>query len=296
MAKISIGFSRYSAFYSPLIATKVCGFLEEEGLEPEFHVATPEKSAFDMIRDGTVQVTQSAVSASWGPLEKGEAPPVKHFAQINLKDGFFIVAREPDPDFSWDKLKGARTIVDHGGQPMAMFRYACHKQGIDFDAIDAVDLGGADAMEAGFRAGRADYAHFQGPVPQQIEADGTGHVVASVGEAIGPVAFSSLAATPDWLDTEMAQAFMRAYRKARHFCIETPADEIAEIEDGCFEGIGKPALTRCIEAYQALGNWHPSVDISQDSYNTALDVFAHCGWIAKRHPYSQVVSPPPDAP
>ena len=45
-------------------------------------------------------------------------------------------------------------------------------------------------MEAGFRAGRADYAHFQGPAPQQLEKDGAGYVVASVGEAIGPVAFS----------------------------------------------------------------------------------------------------------
>jgi NitT/TauT family transport system substrate-binding protein len=295
MAKISIGFSRYSAFYSPLITTIACGFLKDEGLDPEYHVATADRSAFAMIADGTVDVTQSAVSASWAPLEQGKTPPVMHFAQINLLDGFFIVAKEPDPDFNWGKLKGAKMIVDHGGQPMAMFRYACYKAGVEFDSIEAIDLGGSDAMEAGFRAGRADYAHFQGPTPQQLEVDGVGHVVASVGEAIGPVAFSSLAASPEWLETDMAKAFMRAYRKARQFCIDTQAAEIAKIEDGYFAGIGQPALTTTIEAYQKLGNWHPSVEISRESYEAALDVFAHRGAITKRHPYAQVVSPPPDA-
>ena len=103
-----------------------------------------------MIADGTVDVTQSAVSASWAPLEKGSDPPVRHFAQINIKDGFFIVANEPDPNFTWEKLEGERVIVDHGGQPMAMFRFACHHARINFSSIEAIDLGDAEAMEAGF--------------------------------------------------------------------------------------------------------------------------------------------------
>ena len=75
------------------------------------------------------------------------------------------------------------------------------------------------------RSARAtgDYIHQQGPAPQQLEHDGVGHVVASVGEAIGPVAFSSLAATRDWLRTDAAHRFMRAYRKARAWLLATPA-------------------------------------------------------------------------
>lgn len=36
----------------------------------------------------------------------------------------------------------------------------------------------------------------------------------TLGPAIGPCAFSSLAATRAWLATDMALRFMRAYRKA----------------------------------------------------------------------------------
>ena len=35
MTRINIQFTRFSAFYSPLIATAAAGFLADEGLEPE---------------------------------------------------------------------------------------------------------------------------------------------------------------------------------------------------------------------------------------------------------------------
>jgi NitT/TauT family transport system substrate-binding protein len=78
-------------------------------------------------------------------------------------------------------------------------------------------------MDAAFRKGEGDYIHQQGPAPQQLEHDKVGHVVASVGEAIGPCAFSSLAATRQWLATDAATRFTRAYRKARAWLLATPA-------------------------------------------------------------------------
>ena len=83
---------------------------------------------------------QSAPSQGFGPLEKGQKPPAVHFAQINEKDGFFLTGRAADPAFTWDKLRGKRVLVDHGGQPLAMFKYACHRRGLDYKAIAAVDV------------------------------------------------------------------------------------------------------------------------------------------------------------
>src|SRR3546814_18319907 len=111
---------------------------------------------------------------------------------------------------------------------MAMFKYAVHKKGVDYAKIDAIDAGGGGAIDRAFRDGKADYVHQQGPAPQQLEHDGKGHVLASVGEAIGPVAFSSLASTRDWLKTDMAQAFMRAYRNAPRYINAATAEAIAK--------------------------------------------------------------------
>ena len=96
-------------------------------------------------------------------------------------------------------------IVDHGGQPMAMFKYACFKKGLDVKALSLIDVGSTEKMIAAFRKGDGDYVHLQGPGPQQLEHDGVGHVVAALADASGTCAFSSLAATREWLATDMAK-------------------------------------------------------------------------------------------
>ena len=261
MTEIRIMFSRYSAFYSPLIATKAAGFLPAEGLDAVFSVASPTEVPRARLGDGSVHLIQSAVSSSFAPLERGEASEIVHFAQINQRDGFFIAGRKPDPAFRWSKLAGARVLADHGGQPLAMLKFALHRQGVDFAALEAIDAGAPDQMVAAFAAGEGDYVHLQGPAPQQLEADAIGHVVASVGAAIGPVAFSSLCSTRTWLASDMALAFMRAYRKARAWVNTAPPREIARVEAGCFEGIDDAVLERTIAAYQDLGTWASSPEI-----------------------------------
>jgi NitT/TauT family transport system substrate-binding protein len=292
--QISVQFTRFSAFYSPLIATIAGGFLKEEGLEPRHSVAPPGKSAIDGVVAGTVHVCQSAPSQGFGPLEKGQTPPAVHFAQINEMDGFFLTGRAADPGFAWDMLKNRRVLVDHGGQPMAMFKYACHKRGLDFASIQAINVP-SDQMDKAFRTGEGDYVHQQGPAPQQLEHDRVGHVVASVGQAIGPVAFSSLAATRAWLQTDMARRFMRAYRKARGWLLATPAAKVAEAEASFFPEIDRAVLTATIGYYQKLGCWSPHVEITRPAFETALDVFQHAKLITKRHRYEDVVAAPPDA-
>jgi NitT/TauT family transport system substrate-binding protein len=291
--EISIEFTRFSAFYSPLIAAIAGGFLEQEGLVPRHSVSPPGKSAIASLLDGSAHVAQSAPSQGFGPLEQGKTPPAVHFAQINEKDGFFLTGRSPDKSFTWDKLKGKKVIVDHGGQPMAMFKYACFKKGLDFKAMNAIDAGSTDKMIAAFRKGEGDYIHLQGPAPQQLEHDGAGHIVTALADAIGPCAFSSLAATRAWLGTDMAKAFMRAYRKGRAWLIAPPAAEVAKVEAPFFKDIDLPVLTQTIATYQKLGNWTPHVEITRPAFEATLDIFQHAGLITKRHRYEDVVAPPP---
>ncbi|NQV83070.1 MAG: ABC transporter substrate-binding protein [Rhodospirillales bacterium] len=293
MTKINIQFTRFSAFYSPLISTISGGFLAEEGLEPSHSIAPPGVSAIEALLDGSAHVVQSALSQGLTTLEKGEIPATVHFAQINEMDGFFLTGREADPDFTWDKLNGKKVLVDHGGQPLAMFRYACHKAGINYDDIIAIDAGNGAKMDAAFRAGEGDYIHQQGPAPQQLEFDGVGHVVASVGVPIGPCGFSSLAATPEWLESDMAKAFMRAYRKTRAYVNDTPAAEIAAAEASYFPEVDQTVLTNTIEFYQGLGCWSRHVEITKAAYEVTLDVFEHVGRLTKRHAYEDVCAPPP---
>lgn len=269
------------------------GFLREEGLEPNWSIAAPGVSALAALEDGTAHVVQSALSQGFSPLEKGSRAATTHFAQVNEMDGFFLTARAPDASFDWHKLEGADVVLFGGGQPLAMFKYACHKAGIDYAKIKAIHPGGAADIDKAFRDGHGTYVQQQGPFPQQLEADGVGHVVTQVGPVIGPCGFSSLAALPQWLDTEMASAFVRAYRKTRAYMVATPAAEIAAMERSYFPNIDEAVLASCIEGYQQLGCWTPHVEITREAYEATLDIYAYNGLITTRHAYESVCSLPP---
>ena len=293
MTPINIMSLRHSAFYSPLLICINGGFLKAEGLEPHYAVQTPQHTVVDSIRSGETHLAQSAVATSFAALEQGEVVDIVHFAQINERDGFFLAGREPDPGFSWDKLRGKQVLVDHFFQPHAMLVYALYKQGLTLADIQVIDAGDVTAIDQVFRNGEGDYVHQQGPAPQQMEADGVAHVVASVGEVIGPVAFSSLCASRGWLKTDMARAFMRAYHRARQYCIEAPAAELAQQLASFFPDIDPRVLAQTIATYQRLGCWTPEVAISPQAYETLLDVFQHSGLINHRHPYAAAVVSPP---
>lgn len=295
MTQIHMMALRHSAFYTPYLMTIAGGYLRDEGLEPVYTVETPQCTVAESMRQGRCHVAQSAVATSFAALERGESVAIAHFAQINVRDGFFIAARKPDPAFRWEKLKGRRVLVDHFFQPLAMLKYGLHRVGVDYAEIKAVDAGDVAAIERIFRDGQGDYVHMQGPVPQQLAQEGLAHVVAAVGDAVGPVAFSSICAPRSWLETDMAHAFMRAYRRALEFAIDAPAEELAArlAAAGFFLDIDPPVLSSTVAAYQRLRCWQRDPAISPASYDNLLDVFLFSGAITRRHDYAGAVVAPP---
>src|SRR5262245_53910825 len=169
---IRIMASRHSAFYSPLLSTIAAGYLGEEGFESTYEVLAAGDDAQELIRNGKIDIVQSAVSSSWARMEKNEANLAAHFAQINQRDGFFLTGRSPDQSFNWKQLEGASLLADHGAQPLAMLKYAIHLNGADWSRINVIDAGGVDDIDAAFRNGLGDYVQQQGPAPQQLEREG----------------------------------------------------------------------------------------------------------------------------
>ena len=295
MEQINLIASRHSAFYSPLISCIAGGFLEKHGLEGTYRPAEPGENSAVVVAEGGADVGQSAVSGSWTALAQGKKPPVAQFAQINRFDGFIIAAREPDSSFTWEKLKGRQFLHVHGGQPEAMLRYGLHKEGINLDDLDDLDSPGGPEMMRQWSEGQGYYFHEQGAFPQQLEYVGTGHIVASVGRSVGPVAFSSLVGRWDWLDSDKAKRFTAAYRESRNWVNTADPMEVAKAEASFFPDMAVEATAAAVEFYQELGTWSGDITIEPDLYEAALDVFAHSKLIDKRYAYGDVVVPPPSA-
>lgn len=264
--------SRHSAFYSPLIATLAAGFLKREGFDATYGVLPPATASRDLIRTGAVDVVQSAVSSNFASLHKGETDLPVHFAQINCRDGFFLVARSGD-SLEWNGLHGRTLLADHAPQPLAMLKYAVSHNDALWNSIRVIDRGAPESMADAFRAGEGDFVHLQSPAAHQLQHEGVGRVVLSVGASMPPVAFSSLAASPEFVAGETGRIFLRAYAAARQWVRETPPSEVAQAEAGYFPDVAVEALTNAIAAYQQLGCWDGGTEISKELYDQALRVF-----------------------
>src|SRR5438093_1261397 len=144
-------------------------------------------------------------------LERG-GPRLVHFAAVNDRNGFFLLSREPRPRFAWSALVG-RTVISFGGAPTPWLcmQAVLRRHGVDPARVTFIrELSTPDAV-ATFRSGQAHFLEHGPPVVDQLIADGTGHLVASMGEATGPVPFSSFMATPQMLRRER-DVFVRFVR------------------------------------------------------------------------------------
>ncbi len=289
---LRIKVSRHAAFYSPLISTIAAGFLERQGLSAEYSVLAVGQRSSELIRQGAVDIMQSAVSSNWKPMEEGESPLPVHFAQINQRDGFFLLARVPEPDFQWKRLEGRSLVADHGAQPLAMLRYAVRVNGADWKRIEAINRGSPEEMQRAFREGTGDFIHLQAPASQLLEWEGAAHIVASVGAAMPPVAFSSLCCSREFLRSGACRAFREAFRSAREWVRSAPAAEVAQKQASFFPAVPPQVLADAITRYQRLGCWEGGIQIPRDLYEQALNVFESAGKLVRRHPYDQVCASP----
>jgi ABC-type nitrate/sulfonate/bicarbonate transport system substrate-binding protein len=235
-----------------------------------------------------VDVVQSAVSAAWTAIERGVTDFPVHIAQINQCDGFVIFGRAADPAFTWQKLEGKALIADHGHQPLALLRWAAHQNGGDLARANLLNLGSPPAMEAAFRAGEGDYIHLQGGLPQQMELEGAGHIVAYVGRGLLPLAFSSVATPRAFAQSDRLQPFLRAFAKAKAWARETAPLEVAQTLAPLFPALRREALTATIAACQKLGCWSGRAAIPRADYHEAEKAFLWARGIQRSHLYEEV--------
>ncbi len=280
--------TRHSPFYSPFLALHAAGFLQQEGIESSLRLPAEGESTGALLRRGEVDVIQSAVSAAWTELEKGASSIPIHIAQINQRDGFVLVARHPEPNFEWKNLAGKTLIADHGHQPFIMLRWAAHNRGADLSRVNLLNLGSPRDMEAAFRAGQGDYIHLQGGVPQQLERESAGHIVAFTGEGLDPLAFSSIAAPRAFVESDRLDPLLRAFAKAKTWARESPAIAVASKLTPLFPALDVAALTAAISACQKLGCWEGGAAIPRADYQQAEKIFLWARGIERAHPYEQV--------
>jgi len=281
----------HSIFYAPLPVAIRGGHFAAEGLEVDPETPALAGGTVDALLSGGADVSLSGIMRSFELLDRGGARLV-HFAAVNDRNGFFLLSREPRPSFAWSDVVG-RTIISFGGAstPWLCMQAVLRRHGVDPARVTfRRDLSTPDAIAA-FRAGQGDFIEHGPPVIDQLVADGTGHLVASMGEATGPVPFSSFMATPEMLtkQRDVLIRFVRGLYRAQRWMAASTAQEIAAVVAPVFGDIDPAIRVAAVERYLKQSTWARDPVLTRTGYDTLQEILLSAGFIKKPHPFDALV-------
>ena len=287
-------------FYTPIYVAVSGGFLYRRGLNVKFSTMPEGGAMMDTLRSGEADIAQTGISRSLVELDEGREDAPLHFAEINSRDGFFLVAREapPDPEsaggWNWSMLEGA-TLAPVGFTPVPWnsLRAAMIKNGVAPDSVNVVPgLSAADAI-ARFRAGDLDYVHLPHPQAGVLVAEGSGYLAAALGPELGHICYSSFAAMPDFIDAnpQVVQSFVSGFDDALQWLIAAQDAEIAAHAQPFFPDLDTALIEDCIRQYRANRTWPDRAAITRPSFDAMRDILIDGGMVRERHAYERLVRP-----
>ena len=279
-------------FYTPIYVAVSGGFLYRHGLNVMFSTMPEGGSAMEMLRSGEVDIAQTGISRSLIELDNGNTDAPLHVAEINQRDGFFLVSRERHSSWDWRMLEGA-TLAPVGFTPVPWnsLRAAMLKHQVNLDNLRLVPgLSAAEAVDR-FLAGDLDYVHLPHPQAQILIDDGSGYLATAVGPELGHICYSSFAATPRFIDTNTAtvQAFVDGFRDALIWLSDATDSEVVDRVQPFFTELGRDILAKCIRQYRANHTWPASPAITESSFNSMRDILIDGGLVKSPHGYDRLV-------
>ena len=122
----------HSIFYAPQYAAIELGFFEEEGIEIELSNGQGADKVMAAVLSDNMDIGFAGPEAAIYVYNEGREDYAQVFAQLTQRDGSFLVAREPDPDFTWEKLRGKHILPGRkGGVPYMALEYVIRQHGMD---------------------------------------------------------------------------------------------------------------------------------------------------------------------
>ena len=281
-------------FYTTIYVAVEGGFLAEQGLDVDFsHIPTGQSST-DLLKAGDIDITQSGISRSFMDLDADSDAPPLHVAEINQRDGFFLLSKQPTDGWTWADLAGSTLIpVGFTPVPYTTLQAAMRWHGVDPASVNLMGGLSAEEMLGRFRNGDADYLQVPYPFAGQLIDEGAGHLAVTLGNESGYVCYSSFAVTPAYLaeNPETVQRFVNGYARAQRWVEQNDPEAVAERIAPVFPEYDRAILAEGVRRYKTAGVWATDPMIGREGFDRMRDALIAGGLAQGAHPYENIVRP-----
>lgn len=283
----------HSIFYAPQYAAIELGYFEEEGLAINLYNGSGADNVMTAMISGDADIGFMGSEASIYVYAEGAKDYAVNFAQLTQRAGNFLVARETDTNFSWEKLKGTTVLGGRaGGMPEMVFEYILKRNNIDpakdLTIITNIDFG---ATAGAFSGGQGDYTVEFEPFATSLEAANEGCVVASLGTDSGYVPYTAYCVKKSMIDdTETLQAFTNAIQRGLDYVNSHSAEEIAAAISPQFKETDRKAIETIVARYKEQDTWPETTIFKEESFTLLQDILTEAGELDEKVPYKDLVT------
>lgn len=297
--EVTIAEVTHSVFYAPQYAAITKGFFEEEGIKIDLIDAQGADKTMAALISGEADIGLMGPEASIYVYNQGSDDYAINFAQLTKRDGSFIVSREKNDNFNYKDLEGKEILGGRaGGVPLMTLEYLLKNEGLtigdnkskgEVDVRTDVQFG---VMSGSFAAGEADYTTAFEPTATQLAKEGTGYIVASVGQDAGEIPFTCYSATKSYMDknSDLIQRFTNALYKGQQWVQKASDEEVAKAMQPFFEDTSLDDLKIVAQKYKEIDAWAADPLLKEDSLNRLMDVMIEGGELDEKVPYDSVVT------
>ena len=293
LEKVTVAEVAHTVFYAPMYVAIEEGYFEEEGIDIDLILTSGADKVTAAVLSGDAQIGFSGSEATIYVYNGGEKDYLKTFAQLTQRDGSFIVSRKKIDNFKLDDLLGKTVIGGRaGGMPEMTFEYALKQNGIDPRNDLDIDTSVAfPAMGGAFISGQGDFVTLFEPTASQVEKQGYGYVVESVGKLGGNVPYTSFSARISYLKEheDLIKSFDKAIQKGLDYVHKNSDRDVALSIINQFPDSKVSELEDAIKRYRENDTWPKTTKFSKESFDHLQDIMIDYGEITKKVPYSKLM-------
>lgn len=293
LTKVTLAEVTHSIFYAPQYVAIEKGYFEEVGIDIELILTSGADKVTAAVLSKDADIGFCGSEGTIYVYQGGEKDYLKTFAQLTQKDGSFIVAREKIKNFTLDDLKGKEILGGRaGGMPEMTLEYVLKENGINPNkdvkintSIDFASMGGA------FIGGEGDFVTLFEPSALELEKEGYGYVVASLGELGGIVPYTSYSARISYIEEnkELIKNFTKAIQKGIDYVHNHTDEEVAKTIIDQFPDTSVEDITKVVKRYRSIEAWPKTTEFSEDSFNHLQEIMIDYGTIDKNIPYTKLI-------
>ncbi|MBQ8604440.1 MAG: ABC transporter substrate-binding protein [Oscillospiraceae bacterium] len=293
LVKLTVSEVTHSIFYAPMYVSINNGYFEEMGIDVELINAGGADKVMTALLTGGADIGFAGPEAVIYVCAQGKEDYPRVFAQLTRCDGSFLVGREDVENFDWQDLRGSTILPGRkGGIPYMTLLYCLNQNGMEvgkdvfFD--DSIRF---NAMTGAFVSGTGDYVTVFEPGATDLENQGKGYILASIGEEGGRVPYTTYFANAPFLENnrELVQRFTDAIYMGQQFVTENSAEVVAQAIAPSFPDTDMATITAVVQRYKNIGAYSDNGTMSEEDFDRLCEILANAGELSRPVKFEDIV-------